>query len=117
VSGPEQPSGRRRRWGPAPGAPDGPRRLAESLGALMAPLGGSEAATAATIFARWEELAGLGLGEHATPVRLRDGVLVVAVDQPAWATQLRLLGPQLLTRIAELTGERPDRLEIRVRSG
>ena len=39
VTRPDQPPARRR-WGPAPGAPDGPRRLAESLGALMAPARG-----------------------------------------------------------------------------
>ena len=68
------------------------------------------------MFARWEELAGPGLGVHARPVRLRDGVLVVSVDQPAWATELRLLGPGLLARIAEATGVRPDRLEVRVKA-
>jgi len=109
------PGPRRRRFGPAPGAPDGPRRVADSLRSLMVPLGGAEALTGAAVFARWEEIAGPGLGTHARPLRLRDGVLVVAVDAPAWATQLRLLGPSLLARIAEVTGERPNRLEVTVR--
>ena len=29
--------------------------------------------------------------QHARPVRLDDGVLVVEVDEPAWATQIALL--------------------------
>jgi predicted nucleic acid-binding Zn ribbon protein len=42
-------------------------------------------------------------------------VLVVAVDHPAWATQVRALGASLLAKVAEVTGELPERLEISVR--
>jgi hypothetical protein len=38
--------------------------------------------------------------------------LVVGVDRPAWASEVRLLATELLTRIAEVTGERPERIEV-----
>jgi len=40
---------------------------------------------------------------------------VVRVDHPAWATQIRHLGDDLLDRVAGVTGlARPARLDIRV---
>ena len=42
--------------------------------------------------------------------------LVVTVDHPAWATQVRRLGDTLLDRAADYAGvERPGRLEVRVK--
>jgi predicted nucleic acid-binding Zn ribbon protein len=63
------------------------------------------------VFTRWEEVVGATLAGHATPVRVEAGVLVVAVDQPPWATQVRVLGPRILARVAELAGDRADRLD------
>ena len=40
---------------------------------------------------------------------------MVAVDQPAWATQVRVLAPGILARLTERTGERLDRLDVVVR--
>jgi len=50
------------------------------------------------IVARWPEMVGEVVAEHAQPRSLRDGVLTVAVDAPAWATQLRYLEAELLAR-------------------
>ena len=44
------------------------------------------------------------LADHADPVSLETGRLIVAVDQPGWATQLRFLAPDLLAKIAERIG-------------
>jgi predicted nucleic acid-binding Zn ribbon protein len=52
------------------------------------------------VFGRWAELVGHEVAEHATPTALRDGELTVQADSTAWATQLRLLQRQLLTKIA-----------------
>lgn len=67
-------------------------------------LGGPSSATTSTVFARWEELVGTDIAAHARPVSLQRGILVLAVDQPAWASQLRYMTAELLTRIAEATG-------------
>ncbi len=68
-----------------------------------------------TVFSRWEELVGPTVGRHTRPLRLEGRTLVVAVDQPPWATQIRVLSPGILARLAEDTGEPLDRLEVVVR--
>lgn len=73
------------------------------------------AAAVGTVFSRWEELVGPAVARHARPLRLEEGTLVVAVDQPPWATQLRVLAPGILARLTEQTGERLVRLEVVVR--
>jgi predicted nucleic acid-binding Zn ribbon protein len=44
------------------------------------------------------------IAAHATPVAFADGELVVEADSTAWATQIRLLAPSLLARLAEDLG-------------
>jgi predicted nucleic acid-binding Zn ribbon protein len=68
------------------------------------------------LFAQWPEIVGVAMAAHVQPVRLDDTALVVTVDHPAWATQIRRMGDDLLDRVAEETGTaRPNRLEVRVR--
>lgn len=92
----------------------GPRRIGESLGLTTARLGGPETGTVSAVFAHWEALVGPEVAAHARPQRLRDGVLVVEVDQPAWATQLRFLSGDLLARVRGMTGGDEVR-EVQVR--
>lgn len=55
------------------------------------------------VFARWEEVVGPEIGAHSRPETLTDGTLVVRADSTAWATQLKLLAPNLVKRLnAEL---------------
>jgi predicted nucleic acid-binding Zn ribbon protein len=69
-----------------------------------------------TLLTRWPELVGEGIAEHTRPRALRDGTLWVAVDDPAWATQLRWLEADLLARLGEVVGpDRVARIEVRVR--
>jgi predicted nucleic acid-binding Zn ribbon protein len=107
-------TGRPRRGGPR-GSGDGPRVVGESLDAAVGRLGGPDAAVLGAVFARWEELVGARAAAHVHPVSLRDGVLVVAADHPAWATQMRSSQAVVLARIAELAGRAPDRMEAVVR--
>ncbi|MGO9458446.1 MAG: DciA family protein, partial [Acidimicrobiales bacterium] len=62
------------------------------------------AASLSAVFSRWEEIAGPAVARHVRPVTLRGGVLVVAADHPAWATQVRALGTGLLDRVGEVSG-------------
>lgn len=88
---------------PASHPPDGERRAVPPAGAL------------AGLFSRWEEVVGSAMARHVRPLTLSGGVLSVGVDQPAWATQVRMLAPTILERVAEVTGEAPARLDVRVR--
>ncbi len=73
------------------------------------------AAVWGTVFTRWEEIVGPSLARHTRPLRLESAVLVVAVDQPPWATQVRALAPGILDRLRERTGETLEHLEVVVR--
>jgi predicted nucleic acid-binding Zn ribbon protein len=66
------------------------------------------------VFSRWEHLVGPDIAAHARPTALRAGTLIVVVDQPAWAAQLRFMAGDLLARIrAEAEAVEVARIEIR----
>jgi predicted nucleic acid-binding Zn ribbon protein len=99
------------RWSPLPGEVPEPRAVGDSLDRVASSLG-----LAPALLSRWPELVGEGLAERTRPRSLRDGTLVVAVDDPAWATQLRWLEADLVTRLADVLGPgRVQRIEVRVR--
>ncbi len=54
------------------------------------------------VFGRWAEAVGEALAAHITPVKLDGTKLVVEVDDPAWATQLRFLEATLKQRLLEV---------------
>ena len=92
--------------------------MGDSLDRVASSLGVSRASTLTGVFASWPELVGEAVAQHAHPRSLRDGVLVVAVDEPAWATQLRWLEADLITRLTEALGPgEVDRIEVRVVPG
>ncbi len=104
-----------------PGADLGPRRLGETLDEALARLvppnlpSPASAGVLSAIFARWEEIAGPAMARHVRPIRMSGVTLLVMADRPAWATQVRLIGPGLLARLEQVTGEAPERLEVIVR--
>lgn len=56
------------------------------------------------VFGRWAELVGAEIASHSTPESFADGRLVLRTDSTAWATQLRLLAPDLLRRLNDELG-------------
>jgi predicted nucleic acid-binding Zn ribbon protein len=66
------------------------------------------------VFGRWEEAVGAAVATHVQPVKLDGSVLVVEVDDPAWATQIRFLEATLRERLREVAGASVERLEVRV---
>ena len=56
------------------------------------------------VFGRWGDLVGPEIASHSTPETFADGRLVVRTDSTAWATQLRLLAPQVLARLNDDLG-------------
>src|SRR5687768_4105075 len=106
----------RRKRASADGRADEPAPIAASLDRVLRSLRVPAARTVKTVFTEWPELAGPGLAAHAHPVALRDGELVVEVDDPAWASQLRWLEPELRTRLEALPGgPKIDRIRFRLR--
>ncbi len=94
----------RRRWSGARSDDRDPQPLGRLAARMATERGWREPLTSASVFGRWAELVGADVAEHATPVSLRDGELVVAASSTAWATQLRTLQRQLLARIAAGVG-------------
>ena len=57
------------------------------------------------MFARWAQIVGPELAAHTTPEGLAGSELTVAADSTAWATQVRLLAPQLVRRLSAELGD------------
>ncbi|MBM9468973.1 DUF721 domain-containing protein [Nakamurella sp. YIM 132084] len=90
---------RRRRWsGPGPDSRD-PQPLGATLRTWVDRAGVGADLTRAQIFGRWPQLVGPEVADHCAPVSLTDGELLVQAESTAWATQIRMLAPQLLVRI------------------
>lgn len=53
----------------------------------------------------WDQVVGPQIARRARPIRIRDGVLEVRVDQPVWMQQLQLLKPRILARLNEALGK------------
>jgi predicted nucleic acid-binding Zn ribbon protein len=90
--------------------------VGEDLDAVLRRAGGAAGLAAAAVFARWEEAVGPAVAVHARPLRLDGTTLVIGVDAPGYATQLRLLSGQLLARLRDLVGPGAvDSVDVRVR--
>ena len=102
------------RWRPLE-EPNDPRPVRASLDDLARRLGAPGATALETLFDGWAGVVGDGIAAHASPRALRRGVLVVAVDHPAWATELRSISAQIVERCKELAGaDVVDAIDIRV---
>lgn len=82
-----------------------PQPLAALADQLSRQLGWSDPLSVGGVMGRWPEVVGPQIAEHCTPLTFEEGALVVQADSTAWATQLRLLLPQLERRLAEEVGE------------
>jgi predicted nucleic acid-binding Zn ribbon protein len=107
-------------WKPSavPRSELGPHPVSESLDRVTRRIGAPRASVLTEVFSRWEQVVGAEVAAHAEPRSLRGGVLVIAVDQPAWATQLRFLGADLLARVRDATGcSEVTEIQVRVVGG
>ena len=96
-----------------PGKP--PRGLNEVLGKVLRRMRVSDESSAIGLFSGWRQIVGDAIADHAVPKRLEKRVLVVEVDDPAWATQLKFLESQLIATLRDSVGDEVESLEIRVR--
>lgn len=47
----------------------------------------------------WDKVVGEQIARHARPLRIREKILEVQVDNPVWMQQLQMLKPQILKKI------------------
>lgn len=114
---PGQEPRRRSPLEPLRGAPgkDGrdPRLVADTLAALVRDRGWTQDVSVGGVVGRWRDVVGDQVADHCAPETFEDGVLLVRTDSTSWATNLRLLAPTLLRRLADDVGEDVVR-EVRV---
>lgn len=95
-----------------------PVPLAASLDAVVKSLRGPSRAAVGGLFGRWDEAVGEQVAAHVRPVKLDNvggqRVLVVQVDDPAWATQVKFLSATIVERLQSVAGVAVDRLDVRV---
>lgn len=100
----------RDRSGRAPGYsgsrpdPRDPQGIENVLKKVLGNLGWNAGMNAGRVLEEWDDIVGERLATHCRPVSLEDGVLVVSASSSAWASQLRMLTPQLITTIEEHVG-------------
>ena len=95
---------------------DGPHGIREALAKLSRRLGLPDPSKAGVVWGRWEELVGAEIAGHARPSSLREGVLRVRADSPAWAHELGYLREEIQARVnAGL--DHPVVTEVRVYTG
>jgi predicted nucleic acid-binding Zn ribbon protein len=91
-------------WSPRPRRED-PELLNTALGDLLSARGWQARAAVGSVFGNWPAIVGPQVAAHTTPESYDNGELTVTADSDTWATQVRLLTPQLLKRLAEELGE------------
>jgi predicted nucleic acid-binding Zn ribbon protein len=83
--------------------PDGrdPLPLGAAIGRLITERGWEAPAAVGGVMGRWPQIVGPEVAAHSTPEHYaeEERVLTVRCDSTAWATQLRLLAPQLVARL------------------
>ncbi|WP_051406757.1 DUF721 family protein [Nocardia sp. CNY236] len=99
-------TGVRRRTGWSSARPDDrdPQLLSTVAGSLAKSRGWSGRVAEGMVFGRWAAVVGDDIAAHATPIALKDGVLSIAAESTAWATQLRMLQGQILAKIHAAVG-------------
>ena len=81
------------------GAGRDPHGIGDVLGALTARLGWDTVLAKSELLNSWPEIVGAETAEHSHPLSVEDGVMSVACDSTAWATQLRLMRSHILNQI------------------
>lgn len=92
-----------------------PQPISYGIERLLRSLRGGDRRATVTVFSRWADLVGDGVAAHVRPLKLDQGTLIVEVDDPAWATQMKFLEEDLLKRLRESGDMSVQRLNVRVR--
>lgn len=74
------------------------------LDRILRSLGAPSVDALGSLFEDWPALVGERMASHVRPLRLSDTTLLLAVDEPGWATQVRWMAAELLDRLAEGLG-------------
>ncbi|MEV0480537.1 DciA family protein [Streptomyces sp. NPDC050508] len=83
-----------------------PMALGAAINRLLTERGWETPAAVGGVMGRWPQIVGEDLANHCVPEKYDEDerVLIVRCDSTAWATNLRLLAPQLVARLNEDLG-------------
>jgi len=95
---------------------DEPIALGDAIKAVAGRLTKVDLVGLAALRERFAEVVGSQIAAHAQPLRLTGEVLTIAVDQPAWATQLRLHSGKLLQPLSDAAASKISKIEVVVRT-
>lgn len=85
-----------------PSTDTAPTSVKDTLDRLASTLGLSSVDVINELFLGWNDIVGPDLGIHCSPVRLEDGVLTVKANDQQWATELKWVRAQMITRCNEV---------------
>ena len=80
-------------------------QLIKSLPQVVRASGNSHEVVEAAAIAAWKFAAGDGLKDHAVPLKLEDGTLIVCVSDAIWQKQLHSMRGSLLFRVNSILGQ------------
>lgn len=83
------------------GAGRDPKLLGSVLDTMASDLGWTTELDQARLIGEWPEFAGEATAEHTTVIGISNGVLQVQCDSTTWATELRRLRGEMLTRLLQ----------------
>jgi len=78
-----------------------PRGLGNLLDTLTQDLGWKPALAKSDVLVAWPELVGPDIASRTTAVGIEDNTLTVLCESTAWATQLRLMSSEVLTKLVQ----------------
>ena len=68
-----------------------------------------------TVFNRWAEIVGEDVAAHSRPLSIDGETLVIVASDPTWASELRWLENEVLSRLTEVSGSgRVSKVNVRV---
>ena len=78
---------------------DDPEKLSNILNDLVTTRDWKKGIAEGTLFTKWREIVGNEIADHCEPITLFEGRLTIKAESTSWATQLRLITPELLQNI------------------
>ena len=76
-----------------------PEKLSNILSDLVTTKDWKKGIAEGTLFTKWREIVGNEIADHCEPITLFEGRLIIKAESTSWATQLRLITPDLLKNI------------------
>lgn len=76
-----------------------PEKLSNILDNLVVTRDWKKGIAEGTLFTKWREIVGNEIADHCEPITLFEGRLTIKAESTSWATQLRLITPELLKNI------------------